>query len=154
MSSAAALQISSSTAFTNQNTGSDAAPQATAQHAAPQKDSSITELVFTRHSPDDNQLLLPMLAHFSRMTNRWITWIVSSPVDGRELAEYGVDTGKLRIIYSRNTADTRWMTWEALNNGTSHTVIATPGHINSNELTFLKQASRNGGSHGLLIHYR
>lgn len=141
MSSASALQI----------TQTNAAAPLSAQLI---QESSVTELVFTRHSPGDNQMLLPMLAHFSRNSDRWITWIVSSPVNARELVDYGVDTEKLRIIYSHSAADSRWIAWEALNNGTSHTVIATPGHLNNDELGFFKQASENGSSHGLFIHYR
>ena len=117
-------------------------------------ESSVTELVLTQHSTDHDNLILPMIAHFSRTSERWITWITDAPVDIAQVKKYDVDTRKLRIIRTNNTADARWMAWEALNNGTSHTVIAALGHINKDELHHLKNASHQGGSHGLFISYR
>ncbi|MAZ89768.1 MAG: hypothetical protein CL693_19200 [Cellvibrionaceae bacterium] len=121
----------------------------------PQKASSdITELVLTKHSPDAKQLLLPMLAHLSQDSERWITWICDHKVDRNKLADYGVDTDKIRIIYSNQPEDTHWILWEALNAGTSHTVIAAPGDLNDEAMRHFENAAQLGNSRGLFIRYR
>ena len=120
----------------------------------PQQSSDITELVLTQHSPDAELLLLPMLAHLSRDAERWITWICDRKIDRKNLANYGVDTDKLRIIYSDNLEDTHWILWEALNAGTSHTVIATPGQLSDDAMSHFESAASGGDSRGLFIRYR
>lgn len=116
--------------------------------------SGITELVLTQHSPDAHMLLLPMLAHLSRNAERWITWIADSPIDRLELASYGVDTDKIRIIRSNSDESTRWILWEALNTGTSHTVIATLDELSESGFDHLESAAQAGESRALLIRYR
>ncbi|WP_439134166.1 cell division inhibitor SulA [Pseudomaricurvus sp.] len=125
-----------------------------AQPQAAAATSSITELVLTQHSPDAQMLLLPMLAHLSRNAERWITWITDAPVNRDELASYGVDTDKVRIIRSQSDESTRWILWEALNTGTSHTVIATLNELNENSFHHLETAAQAGESRALLIRYR
>lgn len=119
-----------------------------------QNNSGITELVLTQHSPDAQLLLLPMLAHLSRNNDRWITWITSAAIDRAALTAYGVETHKIRIIRSNDTESTRWILWEALNTGTSHTVIATPGELTDSGFTHLEEAAQTGNSRALLIRYR
>lgn len=126
----------------------------TSSRATSTNPSSLTELVLTQHSPDANLLLLPMLAHLSKDCNRWITWISDTRIDRQLLEQFGVDTKKIRLIHSDCTESTRWILWEALNGGTSHTVIATPGIISESELAHLETAAQAGKSRGLLIHYR
>lgn len=121
---------------------------------AEQNNSGITELVLTQHSPDAQLLLLPMLAHLSRNNERWITWITPAAINREILAAYGVETHKIRIIRSADDEATRWILWEALNTGTSHTVIATPGELNDSGFTYLEEAAQNGNSRALLIRYR
>ncbi len=118
------------------------------------RSSSMTELVLTKHSPDAERLLLPMLAHLSRDTQRWVTWIYDTPVDRKLLNTYGVDTGKIRFIHTDSDECTRWLLWEALSTGTSHTVIATLNELNEEHLILLEKAANEGSSHGLLIRYR
>lgn len=116
--------------------------------------SGITELVLTQHSPDAQMLLLPMLAHLSRNAERWITWIADAPVDREVLASYGVETGKVRIIRSNCEESTRWILWEALNTGTSHTVIASLDELSESVFSHLESAAQAGKSRALLIRYR
>ncbi len=121
---------------------------------AQKQTSDITELVLTQHSPDAELLLLPMLAYLSRDTERWVTWICDKKVDRQNLANYGVDTDKLRIVYSDQLNNTHWVLWEALNAGTSHTVIAAPGSLTDEEMHHFESAAQSGGSRGLFIRYR
>ncbi len=116
--------------------------------------SDITELVLTKHSPDAELLLLPMLAHLSRDAERWITWICDSKIDRQHLENYGVDMDKIRIIYSDQLNNTHWVLWEALNAGTSHTVIATPGLLGDDDMRHFEEAAQAGSSRGLFIRYR
>ncbi len=116
--------------------------------------SDITELVLTKHSPDTELLLLPMLAHLSRDTERWITWICDSKIDRQHLKNYGVDMDRIRIIYSDQLNNTHWVLWEALNAGTSHTVIAAPGLLSDDDLHHFEEAAQAGSSRGLFIRYR
>ncbi|GAB3110775.1 hypothetical protein G8770_21145 [Aestuariicella hydrocarbonica] len=116
--------------------------------------SGITELVLTQHSPDTQMLLLPMLAYLSSNNDRWITWISDAPVDRNVLAAYGVDTHKIRVIRESSEESTRWILWEALSAGTSHTVIATLSDASEETVSHLESAAQEGNSHGLLIRYR
>lgn len=146
-----ALPISQTLA--NELTTAKNDPQALSRQQQKQT-SDITELVLTKHSPDAELLLLPMLAHLSRDTERWITWICDHKVDRQHLANYGVDMDKIRIIYSDQLNNIQWVLWEALNAGTSHTVIATPGLLSDDDMRHFEKAAKSGSSRGLFIRYR
>ncbi|MBR9912671.1 MAG: hypothetical protein GYB33_20210 [Gammaproteobacteria bacterium] len=120
----------------------------------PKKTSSITELVFTRHSSDKNLLLLPMIAHLSHIADRWISWITTTAIDAQQLQEFGVDTTKIRVIHANSEDDQRWILWEALHNGTSHTVVAFPDTFSKDDMAHFEHAARQGCSSGLIIRYR
>lgn len=133
----------------------EAQPPAQASSVSGESASSgITELVLTQHSPDAQLLLLPVLAHLSRNNERWITWITPAAIDRAALAAYGVETHKIRIIRNKDIESTRWILWEALNTGTSHTVIATPGELSDSGFVHLEEAAQAGNSRALLIRYR
>ncbi|NIB41287.1 hypothetical protein HBA55_16920 [Pseudomaricurvus alkylphenolicus] len=121
---------------------------------APRKESSITELVLTKHSPDEVMLLLPVIAHLSRISDRWITWVVDSKIDRKLLDSYGVQSEKIRLIYSSEEEDNRWLVWEALNAGTSHTVIANNDVRDEATMAYMEEAATNGNSRGLFLRYR
>lgn len=123
--------------------------------AAETNTGGITELVLTHNAPEQTQLLLPMLAHLSHTrSNRWLTWIVSGPIDRTQLEQYGVDTRAIRVIHAPQDRDSRWILWEALAKGNSHTVIATTGQLNDRELKQLEAAARQGRCQGLLLRVR
>ncbi len=115
----------------------------------------ITELVLTHNAPEQTQLLLPMVAHLSRTaSDRWLTWISPGPVDRRLLEKYGVDARTIRLIHAPETKDNRWILWEALAKGNSHTVIASPGQLTDRELRQLEAAARQGQCQALLLRVR
>jgi len=116
--------------------------------------SGVTELVLTKQSPDQRMLLLPMIAHLSQQADRWITWIAPGPIERQQLESYGIDTLKLRIINSQSEETNTWMLWDALNNGTSHTVIGTVSKLNDQAITQLEEAAQNGNAKALLVRYR
>lgn len=115
----------------------------------------ITELVLTHNAPEQTQLLLPTVAHLSRQQQqRWLTWISPGPVDRTLLADYGVDPWAIRVIHAPTETDQRWILWEALVRGNSHTVIASPGQLTDSELKQLEAAALRGQCQGLLLRMR
>lgn len=122
---------------------------------APQARGGITELVLTHNAPKQTQLLLPMVAHLSQGNpDRWLTWITPGPVDRQLLAEYGVNTHGIRLIHTDSRKDSRWIVWEALAEGNSHTVIAAPGRLTEREMQQLESAARKGECQGLILRLR
>ncbi len=120
----------------------------------PDSSSGICELVLTERSPDMSLLLLPMLGYISRSASRWITWIGEGLPDRATLQQYGVDVKKLRVLTIKQAEDNRWILWEALQSGTSHTVIAVNQALTEHELSILEQAAQSSGSQALLIKSR
>lgn len=115
----------------------------------------VTELVLTRDAPEQLALLLPMMAYTSRQTcNRWITWIGPQSITRQELEQFGVDTRFVRLIHCADVQQILWITWEALNAGNSHMVIASPGRLTEKELSHLELAARQGQCQGLLLRLR
>lgn len=128
-------------------------------HPAPTPDApttgGITELVLTHNAPEQTQLLLPMVAHLSHTrSDRWLTWISPGKIDRRELEQYGVDPRAIRVIHAPQGRDNRWILWEALAKGNSHTVIANPGTLSDRELKQLEAAARQGHCQALLLRVR
>lgn len=116
---------------------------------------SVTELVLTRHAPDQAALLLPMIAWLSHNSaGRWISWVTSTNITRQLLEKFGVNTRNLRIIHCTDDQQARWITWEALARGNSHTVIASPGKLNDIEFAELEQAANSGQCQGILIRER
>lgn len=116
--------------------------------------SGVTELVLTKHSPDQLMLLLPMIAHLSQQADRWITWVTPGPIERAQLEQYGVDTTKLRMIHGQSQESANWILWDALNNGTSHTVIGEITKLSEQSFKHLENAALNGNAKALLVRYR
>ena len=115
----------------------------------------VTELVLTQNAPEQTQLLLPMIAHLSQnRSGRWLTWISPGPVDRKRLEHYGVDLGAIRVIHAPEGHDNRWILWEALAKGNSHTVIASPGQLTDREFKQLEAAALQGHCQALLLRVR
>ena len=116
---------------------------------------SVTELVMTRHAPDQAALLLPMIAWLSHNSaGRWISWVTSTNITRQLLEKFGVNTRNLRIIHCTDDQQALWITWEALARGNSHTVIASPGKLNDREFAELEHAANSGQCQGILIRER
>lgn len=116
---------------------------------------SITELVLTHNAPDQTRILLPMLAHLSHGNrDRWLTWIAPGPIDRQLLEQYGVDASQLRLIHIPSDQDSRWVIWQALAEGNSHTVIASPGLLSDREMARFEEAAQAGNCQGLMLRLR
>lgn len=114
----------------------------------------ITELVLTQMAPEQHQLLLPMIAHLSKSHQRWLTWLTPGPIDRGLLENYQVDLRSIRLIHTPEPSDSRWILWEALAEGNSHTVIASPGRLTERDFKQLETAARKGACQGLLLRLR
>lgn len=121
----------------------------------PQRCGGVTELVLTSDAPEQAALLLPMIAYLSQHCgDRWITWVAPRNITRQLLDNFGVDTRYLRLIHSKDAQQALWITWEALNTGNSHTVIASPGKLSEKEFAQLEVAAQNGECQGLLLRLR
>ncbi|ACE85706.1 cell division inhibitor SulA [Cellvibrio japonicus] len=117
--------------------------------------SGVTELVLANDSIEQLALILPMIAFLSNsQQERWVTWISPHPISRDLLETYGVNTRVLRFIHAQDGESARWIAWEALAAGTSHTVIASPGKLADKDLLQLEQAAYRGNSQGLLLRLR
>lgn len=124
---------------------------------APKESTSggLTELVLTGDYAQQMALIMPMIAYLSKQDdNRWITWITDHKVNRSLLQKFGVSINSLRFIYSNHPEDQRWIAWDALTLGNSHTVIASPGKLNKRDLSQLETAARRGGTQGILLRSR
>lgn len=117
--------------------------------------SGVTELILADDSLDQLSLILPMIAFLSQSrSDRWISWICPHPISRQLLESYGVNTQRLRFIHGKDGENARWIAWEALTAGNSHTVIASPGKLSDKELLQLEQAAHQGQCQGLLLRLR
>lgn len=121
----------------------------------PRRSGGVTELVLTKDAPGQAALLLPMIAYLSQHCgSRWITWVAPHNITRQLLDNFGVDTRYLRLIHCKDAQLALWITWEALNAGNSHTVIASPGKLSDREFAQLEVAAQNGECQGLLLRLR
>lgn len=120
---------------------------------AAKKSSRLTELVLA--SADENSLLLPMLKFLSNQEeNRWVTIISCNGVSQQCLKQHGVNPKSIRLVQVATLADALWMTWEALANGTSHTVITELGTQPTQVMDELEKAAQEGDCRALLVRQR
>src|SRR5690625_6649682 len=91
-----------------------------------------------------------MVAHLSQShPDRWVTWVNPGAIDRQTLEHYGVNTKRIRLIHAANPRDVRWIAWEAMATGTSHTVIAAPGKLTRKDVQLLEEAAQRGLCQGL-----
>ena len=117
--------------------------------------SGITELIVANAAPEQAAIIMPMLAFISKScVDRWVTWIAPRHVSRALLASFGVDIRFLRLIHCSAEQSSLWIIWEALAQGNSHTVIASPGKLTDKELKQLENAASKGGCQGVLLRAR
>lgn len=116
------------------------------------EESLITEIIIPLSSGNQNDVVLPMLAHLSQQVeNRWFTWITCSKLTIQELCKYNFAQEKVRIIRANSEREAHWLMWEALHNGTSGTVVSDTGKISSEVRSHLNQAAKHGASRAILL---
>lgn len=131
------------------------APSLRSQTNTPLHKPGVSELIIPAREEASFELLLPMLAHLSYQTeNRWLTWIGSSSLTKSELIQHQLNANSVRVIQSANDAETLWMMWDALNNGTSAFVVSSftdSSTVTRKEIQQLENACTNGHSRALVV---
>ncbi|WP_049721947.1 hypothetical protein [Gilvimarinus polysaccharolyticus] len=115
----------------------------------------LTELVLAHGAASSWSMILPMVAHLCRQdSQRWLTWVTSEPLPAALLISFGIDPLRLRQVHCRDSEQQLWVTWDALELGNSHTVIASPGTLSQAQERHLEQAAYAGNSQALILRYR
>ena len=112
----------------------------------------IAEIIVARESCQT--VLMPLIATFSHYGRRWLTWITDSVPSKEQLLTHGVNLQTLRLIYISQHQDSRWLIWEALAQGNSHTVITEPGQLARKDLCLMESAAIQGGTQGIIVRRR
>lgn len=119
----------------------------------PSKSTRLTELVVP--NAEHHALLLPMLQYLSNQhQDRWVTIISEKTVSKSWLKAQRVNVNTIRVIQAQSLNDALWMTWEAVANGTSHTVIAELGVQTPTVIRELEHAADEGDCRVLLVRSR
>ncbi|SMF31195.1 Cell division inhibitor SulA [Alteromonadaceae bacterium Bs31] len=116
----------------------------------------ITEIHVSHSKPGESthrqEVILPMLAHLSKQSKlRWFTWIAPQGITKALLQAYGFELNNVQLVHPKSAADIRWLMWEALNSGTSETVVASTSDLTAADVNELEKASFNGSCRGLLL---
>ncbi len=114
----------------------------------------IAEIAVTRNC--FAMLLMPIIAKFSQYdvsqcNKRWLTWITDTVPCKEQLLANDVNIKALRLIYVNGNRDKRWLTWEALAQGNSHTVVTELNQLTSSEKAAMEKAAIQGGTQGIII---
>lgn len=115
--------------------------------------SRVTELVIP--GGDQNAVLLPMVRFLSEQNQQqWLTLISHHNQEPRWLKNQGLNPRTLRVIQANSHKDILWMTWEALTNGTSHTVVAELSAQPKDVIKELERAAAQGNCRLILVQNR
>lgn len=111
----------------------------------------LTEVIIPKDRNTKN-IVLPLVASHSNLDkNQWLTWITYQQPEQQELVRFGASINTLRIIHQPAGTDTRWIIWEALQAGNSHTVVADCSGLSVADLKELEKAANLGRTDGILI---
>ncbi len=120
----------------------------------------MTEVIIPQ-GQNSSHIIFPLVASLSKQASndsniatkenqRWITWITDRKPSSEQLSSFGADIESLRVIHTKKYNDSRWIIWEALNTGNSHTVIADLESITANDIEQMESAAANGNCMGIL----
>lgn len=126
-------------------------------HRQPQRRNStgLTEIVLPAGDEPDYDIVLPMLAHLSHQSeNRWLTWIAPRGITKARLLAFGFNLQRVQVISCNSKRDLPWLLWEALNNGTSATVVADIDGFSEQDMEKLELAASQGQCRALLLRHR
>jgi len=118
----------------------------------------MTEVIIPQ-GQNSNHILMPLVASLSKQqeqsithntSERWVTWITNRKPSKQQLDSFGSNNTNIRIIHTNLEQDNRWIIWEALNKGNSHTVIADIDSVSKNDIEQLEIAATEGDCVGIL----
>lgn len=121
-------------------------------HAQQSQDAKVTEIMLSSMLGDPSDFVYPMLAHMSRQAkDKWFTWIAPHNITKEVVATFGFDTKKVRLIHSQCDLDTIKLMSQALQNGTSDTVVATITQLNDRDRYTIDTASLRSNTRGIIL---
>lgn len=126
-----------------------------AEPAALAEELRLTEVIIPQ-SRNSGHIIFPLVASMTAQQSQekqqhWVTWITDRKPSQQQLKQFGANTDVLRIIHTKKNDDNRWIIWDALNTGNSHTVIADVNSMNKSDIEQMEQAAANGNCSGILI---
>ena len=110
---------------------------------------NIAEIVVARGHCE--ALVMPIIANFSQQNNRWLTWITHRVPSKEQLLAHRVNLQTLRLIYINHPQEGHWLTWEALAQGNSHTVITEMNKLTKPDIHAMENAAIQGDAQGIII---
>ena len=117
----------------------------------------VTEVIIPQ-GQNSNTVVFPLVASLSQpssnhtSTERWVTWITDRKPSTQQINNLGASASSLRIIHTKAENDSRWIIWEALRAGNSHTVIADAHHISNTDLKEMEIAAQKVNCTGIITH--
>ena len=127
----------------------------TAQHRR------ITEIIIPQ-GQNSNTIVFSLVASLSKQpaekaitkkseTTRWVTWITGRKPNIQQMHNMGASANILRMVHTQKTNDYRWVLWEALRTGNSHTVIADMKCLSDSDLKDMEAAAAIGKCNGIIL---
>ncbi|MFT6790832.1 MAG: cell division inhibitor SulA [Cellvibrionaceae bacterium] len=117
-----------------------------------QKQQRITE-VMVPFKHQSSRIVLPLVASLSHSScERWTTWITQYKPCREDLIRLGANVNALLVIRLQKETDPRWLIWEALKSGSSHTVISDHQRLSRDDLSDMEKAAAVGDSYGIAVH--
>lgn len=114
----------------------------------------ITEIIVPNIN-ETQSIILPIVASFSQQTSqRWLTWITHRTPSKAMLEMLGADFTHLRMVHCKENVDARWIVWQALAQGNSHTVIAEQDFWSPEDKDDMNNAAEMGNTRGVLIRHK
>lgn len=115
----------------------------------------ITELSVSFNMNKFDDFTLAILAHLSRKPeDRWLTWVTPKKISStalKRLDDYDFDKYKIRVVNVKSEAQALWVTWDALNNGTSATVVSDLTATSTSAISQLNEAAISGRCEGIIL---
>jgi cell division inhibitor SulA len=126
-------------------------PAFPAVEPAPKRPRKIAELIIPSFT-ESNAIILPILASLSQQSgHQWTTWITHRTPSKATLESMGADLSRLRIVRIKKASDARWVVWQALAQGNSHTVIAEQECWGKDDIKDMELAADAGNCRGILV---
>lgn len=118
----------------------------------------VTEIIIPQ-TGNSTQIIFPLVASMSHnnpskkqsQETRWLTWLTDRKPTLAQLESYNVMSDAIRLIHIDRNNDNRWLLWEALSKGNSHTVIADIEHIHNEDILAMEAAAQQGQATGILV---
>ncbi len=118
----------------------------------PQPARNIAEVIIPEFT-ESSSIILPIVASMTQQqASGWTTWVTPDMPSKTALESLGADLSRLRIVHVNNIDDARWIIWQALAQGNSHTVIAEQSVWNTQDVVDMEVAALKGNNTtGILV---